>query len=416
MSAYDYNDFASGRLVSQLSTGTTTGVTVQMNTLNTSSTYSTFPTGKCIVFLVRKNDTATLVEKCIVASGSSQNSTTGVATLGTLTRNISLTDGSDITGSAATITWPGNTLVYVAVSTTELENSAKTNQTNNFGSNVQTLTELDFTSGTAYIKTTDSGANLKFKDGSTAEQTLAVLAAAAGTDHKVLASVTDTTAGYLLGKIPSGSGVTMTQTGGGGNETLVPSINLDTNPGLQLSANKLSVLVDPAGGLSLSSAGLASPLPTGATIIWLTATAPSGWLLCYGQAVSRATYSALFAVISTTYGVGNGTTTFNVPDFRSRVPLGYDLMGGGSATTRTTSPTAASLNESAAGEEKHTLLIGEIPAHTHTYTNYTSTNTDPGGSGGTPKNASSTATGSAGGDGSHNNLQPYLTICLIVKT
>jgi microcystin-dependent protein len=56
--------------------------------------------------------------------------------------------------------------------------------------------------------------------------------------------------------------------------------------------------------------------------MWSTGTAPTGWLLCNGAAVSRTTYDTLFAVISTTYGTGNGSTTFNVPNLENRVPIG----------------------------------------------------------------------------------------------
>lgn len=57
-------------------------------------------------------------------------------------------------------------------------------------------------------------------------------------------------------------------------------------------------------------------------------TAPTGWLLCDGSAVSRTTYDALFAVISTAYGAGDGSTTFNLPDMRGRVPAGFAASGG----------------------------------------------------------------------------------------
>ena len=71
--------------------------------------------------------------------------------------------------------------------------------------------------------------------------------------------------------------------------------------------------------------GNLSGLPSGlGPISWPTDTAPSGWLLCYGQEVSRVTYAALFAVVSTTFGIGDGATTFNMPDLRGRVPLGKD--------------------------------------------------------------------------------------------
>lgn len=61
---------------------------------------------------------------------------------------------------------------------------------------------------------------------------------------------------------------------------------------------------------------------TGEGKLWFTGTAPTGWLLCNGDAVSRTTYADLFAVIGTTFGTGDGSTTFNVPDFRGRVPAG----------------------------------------------------------------------------------------------
>ena len=61
-------------------------------------------------------------------------------------------------------------------------------------------------------------------------------------------------------------------------------------------------------------------------------TAPSGWLMCQGQAISRTTYADLFSVIGTTYGTGDGSTTFNLPDFRGRVGVG---VGNGTATGHT---------------------------------------------------------------------------------
>lgn len=80
----------------------------------------------------------------------------------------------------------------------------------------------------------------------------------------------------------------------------------------ELQANILAAVVVPTGGL----------LPYGG------ASAPAGWLLCDGSAISRATYAALFAVLGTAYGAGNGTTTFNLPDLRGRVPVGVDGGAG----------------------------------------------------------------------------------------
>tara|TARA_R110002020_G_scaffold472432_1_gene700468 strand:- start:306 stop:1166 length:861 start_codon:yes stop_codon:yes gene_type:complete len=93
-----------------------------------------------------------------------------------------------------------------------------------------------------------------------------------------------------------------------------------------------------------------------------TATASGGtWLVCNGTAISRTTYSDLFAVLSTTYGVGDNNTTFNLPDMRARVPMGYNAgtLGSG-ATARTAKVVAAS-----AGEETHILSEAELEQHSH---------------------------------------------------
>jgi prepilin-type N-terminal cleavage/methylation domain-containing protein len=89
--------------------------------------------------------------------------------------------------------------------------------------------------------------------------------------------------------------------------------------------------------------------PAGSIIAWSTNTAPAGWLMARGQAVSRTTYSALFAEIGTTYGAGNGSTTFNVPDFSGRAPVGLDATQvefnalNGSGGVKTHSHTASAL-------------------------------------------------------------------------
>ena len=72
------------------------------------------------------------------------------------------------------------------------------------------------------------------------------------------------------------------------------------------------------------------PLPAGVTLPYGGASAPSGYLLCDGSAVSRTTYAGLFAILSTVYGVGDGSTTFNLPDLRQRFPMGKAVSGTGS--------------------------------------------------------------------------------------
>lgn len=95
-----------------------------------------------------------------------------------------------------------------------------------------------------------------------------------------------------------------------------------------------------------------------------TSAPPRGWLFCYGQAVSRVTYARLFTAIGTNYGTGNGTTTFNLPDFRGRVAVPLDTLGGVAASRV---PTATSINSNG-GAVSVTLTVDQIPSHVHTAT------------------------------------------------
>lgn len=99
-------------------------------------------------------------------------------------------------------------------------------------------------------------------------------------------------------------------------------------------------------------------IPTGVIEMFAGSTAPSGWLICDGSAVSRSVYQSLFKVIGTTYGVGNSNTTFTLPDMRGRCPMG--VGSGPSLTTRALAATA--------GAETATLIIANLPSHTHTAT------------------------------------------------
>lgn len=83
-------------------------------------------------------------------------------------------------------------------------------------------------------------------------------------------------------------------------------------------------------GVGFSTVGGASA-PVGTVMPTALSNAPVGWLLCYGQAISRTSYATLFNAIGTTYGAGDGSTTFNLPDMRGRVAVGKDNMGGSAA-------------------------------------------------------------------------------------
>jgi microcystin-dependent protein len=118
-------------------------------------------------------------------------------------------------------------------------------------------------------------------------------------------------------------------------------------------------------GLSVGL-GVPSQVPVGVVSAFAGVNAPAGWLMCAGQAVSRTDYAALFNALSTTYGTGDGSTTFNLPDLRGRVPAGVDNMGG-SAASRLTSTvlTASNTLGASGGTQTHTLTEAQMPSHTH---------------------------------------------------
>lgn len=140
------------------------------------------------------------------------------------------------------------------------------------------------------------------------------------------------------------------------------------------------------------------------------AAAPAGYLICDGSAVSRATYPALFAAIGTTYGAGNGTTTFGLPDGRGRTLIG---AGQGAGLTNRALGTKG-------GEEAHVLTNAEMPVHTHEsqYDARTPGSIDYNGSGseiGGMGTQYTYPTTPAGGGKAHNNMIPFLAINYIIK-
>lgn len=183
--------------------------------------------------------------------------------------------------------------------------------------------------------------------------------------------------------------------------------------------------------------------PPGTILMFVTATIPAGYLLCDGSAVSRTVYSMLFAVVGITYGSGNGSTTFALPDFRSRTPIG---SGTGTGLTPRTVGVVG-------GTETTTLTIAQMPVHSHSgYTgfmdrnashlHYTYTgNVDDGNWGGGPAgsqyppsdgdarypsnnvtqstntdHAHALSIDNAGGGAAHNIMQPFIGVAFIVKT
>jgi len=156
--------------------------------------------------------------------------------------------------------------------------------------------------------------------------------------------------------------------------------------------------------------------PTGAITAYAASAAPTGWLLCDGAAVSRSTFAALFAVIGTTYGAGDGSTTFNVPNLKGRVPVGLDA-----------GQTEFDALAETGGAKTHTLVTAEMPSHAHDVTMLNGSQPQtietvfPGSSGTSNRHMVAVGAGdwdapATGGGGAHNNLQPYLTLRYIIKT
>ena len=105
------------------------------------------------------------------------------------------------------------------------------------------------------------------------------------------------------------------------------------------------------------------PPPVGSGALWFKSTPPTGYLLCDGAAISRATYAALFAVIGTIYGVGDGSTTFNLPNLKHRMPVGLDSAEAGCDTLGETGGAFAHTHSTP--NHQHT-----IPTHTHDMANH----------------------------------------------
>lgn len=152
---------------------------------------------------------------------------------------------------------------------------------------------------------------------------------------------------------------------------------------------------------------------------------PNGWLLCDGSAVSRTTYARLFYTIGSTYGNGDASTTFNIPDLRGRIPVGE--TGAGSYFN---------VLGKVGGVTDVSLSVAQLPSHTHDYYDaYFAENAGGGGTkfgtsastdtdnnfyyrtaaGGYSTSPSDLNTSATGAGQTHTNVQPYVTVNYIIK-
>jgi len=172
-------------------------------------------------------------------------------------------------------------------------------------------------------------------------------------------------------------------------------------------------------------------IPTATIVPWSNSSVPTGFLECNGSAVSRSTYAALFAVVGTTYGVGDGSSTFNVPDLQDNIPVGKSgtkavgSTGGANTVAKTGNIGGSTANA--------TLSTAQLASHSHSgafnytrgtqnqrtrfpdtsFTGFTQQGNigDTGSGTGHAHNMSATFSGD-----STSVLQPYLTLIYIIKT
>ncbi len=187
------------------------------------------------------------------------------------------------------------------------------------------------------------------------------------------------------------------------NNLTQPAVN-DTN----LNLLQRYIKQDIQGAVSGDTLPVGAILPFGSDII------PDNWLLCNGQEVSRTDYYQLFDVIGTTFGQGDGFTTFKLPDLQGKIPVGLDSNDEDFDTLAETG-----------GEKEHTLTIEEMPSHNHNggsntdgIVQHLTTIVQPytvvsrGTSGEAYKYAASS---DVGGGEPHNILQPYIVTNYIIK-
>lgn len=165
-------------------------------------------------------------------------------------------------------------------------------------------------------------------------------------------------------------------------------------------------------GSQLTNLNVGDGVPVGTIILYGGVFPPAGYINCDGRTLSRTTYLSLFNVIGTYYGTGNGSTTFNVPDFRGRVPVG---VGQGTSLTNR-------VIASRFGAETHLLTANEsgLRAHSHRQNmgrqRHRNQDNGHGMSGGAVDSGFNTANAAAlNALNAHNNLQPSLVVGYFIK-
>lgn len=302
---------------------------------------------------------------------------------------------------------------------------------------------------------------IKFGDGATAWNSLAV--AAAGDITAVYAG-TGLTGGASSGEatLAVDTSYVVTAAAIDAKGDMIVGTSADNYSRLPVGAEGSVLVANPNVSLGVSWVQASDeyyPVPTGVVTAFAGSSAPPGYVLCDGSAVTRGDYSRLFAVIGTTYGEGDGSTTFNVPDMRGRVVVSYDVgqsefdvlgeVGGAKTHTLTTTELATHSHSYSTpagdGAHSHTGTISNAGNHRHIqqdfelstegfgvgvyrasrtrrrigesaeYTDYAGVHNH-----GLTINSSGAHThnvtiGNTGSSSPHNNLQPYMVMNYIIK-
>ena len=175
-----------------------------------------------------------------------------------------------------------------------------------------------------------------------------------------------------------------------------------------------SLFIPPASNFNL--------LPVGAYFPYAGLALPQGYLWCDGSDKKRADFPGLYGAIGTRYGVGDGSTTFGLPDMRGHMALGLDNMGGtpaGRVTAASLNGGNASILGGTGGEEVHTLTIAELPNHNHAGKSLSPgvlLNSDEAGATNTTSvKRSDFSVQGTGGGGYHNNMPPWMAVPFIIR-
>ena len=200
----------------------------------------------------------------------------------------------------------------------------------------------------------------------------------------------------------------------GGNTSIGGTVTI-TGANVQAANAKVCASAFYGDGTNLTGA-----MPTGAILPYAVSAAPTGFVLCNGAALNRSTYATLFAVVSSLYGDGDGSSTFNVPDLRGRYIAGWDVSATSSSvlTSVTVGMVINTTMANTGGVQAVTLTEAQMPAHIHVL------DPPPGlASGGDAKMqvadssvTTTTGTESTGGDGAHSNIPPTIILNYIIKT